>query len=294
VKQYIKKNNAANLFFLLPFLVVILIFILIPVGQIFYNSLFIRRLNGSIKFVGLENFISIFSDTVFLRSARNTFVWVTGTVFFKNFLGLLLGLIMAQKFIGNKGFQVTALLPWATPWIISSILFKWFFDGVYGYLNSFLFTLGFISKPIDFLGNPRFALWGVIIANVWTAIPFCGFVYLAVLNSIPKHLYEAAHIDGAYTLQLFRHITWPHLLPTIQLVLILTSIWGINSFDMIFTMTDGGPSGASETFVTYIYRLAFRMQASGKAYALSVVVFLILIALVIFYIRYGKKNEEHA
>lgn len=292
--KWLKKHKVANLLFILPLLAVITVFILFPVCKVFYGSFFVKRLNGELRFVGFDNFTSIFTDSSFLRITGNTLLWVVATVVLKNAFGLLLALIMEKKFRGNKGFQLVSLLPWATPWIISSIIFKWIFDGVYGYLNSFLYTIGMISKPIDFLGNPHFALWGVIIANVWTAIPFCGFVYLSVLNSIPKHLYEAGRIDGASTLHLFKNVTWPHLVPTVQLLGILTTIWGINSFDMIYTMTDGGPSGASETFVTYIYRLAFRMQSEGKAYALSVVVFLIMILLVIVYLKAGRSNEEHA
>ncbi len=282
-----------NLLYLLPFLMMITVFILIPVMEIFYGSLFAIKLNGTRQYVGLKNYAAAVSGSGFWQIGKNTLVWTAATVLLKNILGLLLALLMGQKFKGNKGFQIVSLLPWATPWMISSILFKWFFDGLYGYLNSFLYTTGIIARPIDWLGSQGFALWGVIIANVWTAIPFCGFIYLSVLSSIPRSLYEAAEMDGAEPLQKFRHITCPLLMPTVQLVGVLTTIWGINSFDMIYTMTDGGPSNASETLTTYIYRLGFRLNNTGQSYALSVLVFIAMTALVLLYIKMGRSNEEH-
>jgi multiple sugar transport system permease protein len=147
---------------------------------------------------------------------------------------------------------------------------------------------------VDWLSNPNFAIWAVIIVNVWTAIPFCGFVYLAALNSIPNHLYEAAKLDGAGAGQTFLYVTFPQILPTVQLLTVLVTIWGINSFDMIYTMTDGGPVNASETLVTYLYRLGFKLQNIGQANALSVTVFLVMLVLVVLYFKMRRINDEHA
>lgn len=280
--------------YVLPFVLIISVFILKPVTDIFYSSLFIKKLDGTMIYIGLKNFTDIFSKAYFGQIVSNTLLWVVTTVFFKNLFGLLLALIMNKNFRGRKCLQLMALLPWATPWMISTIIFKWFFDGLYGYLNSFLYTAGFIVKPVDWLSNPNFAIWAVIIVNVWTAIPFCGFVYLAALNSIPNHLYEAAKLDGAGAGQTFLYVTFPQILPTVQLLTVLVTIWGINSFDMIYTMTDGGPVNASETLVTYLYRLGFKLQNIGQANALSVTVFLVMLVLVVLYFKMRRINDEHA
>lgn len=290
----INRRQLRNLLYVLPFVAVICIFMVKPVLDVIYGSFFLKKLNGDMIFCGLQNFADVLAKDVFAQVTRNTVVWVVATVVLKNIFGLLLALVMEKQVRGRRGFQLVALLPWATPWMISSILFKWLFDGLYGYLNAALYRMGFIEAPVDWLGNPDFALWAVIIANVWTAIPFCAFVYLSALNSIPRYLYEAAEMDGAGAWVKFRCVTFPQILPTLQLLTVLITIWGINSFDMIYTMTDGGPVNASETLVTLIYRLGFRLNTPGQANALSVVVFCVMMTLVVWYLNMGRSNEENA
>jgi multiple sugar transport system permease protein len=282
-----------NSLFILPLLLVLLIFIVFPAIQIFYGSLYKIKMNGDNVFVGLQNFLSVFNADYIAQVFTNTIIWLALTVLLKNLLGLLLAFVLSKNFMGKKTFSMISLLPWATPWIISAIIFKWIFDGLYGYLNSILFNLQLISKPIDFLGTEAYALMCVIITNVWTAIPFCGFTYLSALYSIPDYLYEAAEIDGASGWQKFKVITLPLIAPTIELLSLLTALWGLNSFDMIYVMTNGGPLYASETLVTNIYRLGFKLNNPGQANALSVVTFMIMTILSLIYIKRGKKGEQY-
>lgn len=289
-----KWNGVFGFLCVLPFLCVIFAFMIVPVFEVFRGSFFAQKLNGTQVFVGLKNYKSILGKDYFTEILLNTVIWVGATVILKQAFGLWLAMIMEKQIRGKRGFQLLTLLPWATPWIVAAVLFKWLFDGLYGYINSFLYTLGLIAQPIDFLGSSDFSIWAVIIANVWTGIPFCAFTYLAVLNSIPKYLYEAAELDGASALASFRYVTLPQIMPTMQLMTVLLSIWGINSFDFIYTMTEGGPVYASETLVSHIYRLGFTLNNKGQANALSVIVFIIMLVLVLIYLYKGRSNEEHA
>ncbi len=282
-----------NLLYIMPLLIVLTVFIIIPIKEIFIKSLYLKKLNGTIIFIGLENYIDLFKKDYFLEILINTFVWIISTVILKNVLGLLLSLILYKNFPGKKIFSIVALLPWATPWIISAIMFKWIFDGLYGYLNGFLFLFDIISKPVNWLGTPSFSLWAVIITNVWTAIPFCGFAYLSVLYTIPESLYEAAQIDGANSIQKFFYITLPQLVPTIQLLALLTTIWGLNSFSMIYAMTGGGPLYSSETLVVHLYRLGFILHRPGQSNAVAVIGFIILTVFSVIFVTKGKQGEEH-
>jgi ABC-type sugar transport system permease subunit len=292
MKKRINKK-LINLLYVIPLITIIAVFIIIPSFQIFYYSLFKKMMDGSLIYVGLKNFVKVITSNNFFEITKNTFIWLITTVLLKNILGLALALLMCKKIKGGKILSFTALISWATPWIISALIFKWIFDGLYGYFNGFLFLLNIIDQPIDWLGNPGFAIWGPIIANVWTAIAFCGFTYQSVIYSIPKYLYEAAEIDGATRFQMFYNITFPQLVPTIKLLVLLTSLWGINSFDMIYTMTGGGPLYASETLVTNIYRLGFMLHEKGEASAVSVITFSLMMIFSIIYIYNSRKGEEY-
>lgn len=291
VKRHrIKKLQ--NTAYLLPLFALIVVFNVYPVMQMIWGSFYKIKMNGTEIFVNLENYQKILSQDYMLQVLGNTVLWVVVTVILKNLIGLGLALVLNKEFKFKKVFMIFAVLPWATPWIIDSITFRWIFDGLYGYINSLLFSLNLIQQPIDFLGNEAFAIWAVICCNVWSAIPFVGFTYLAKLYSIPQHLYEATSIDGAGKIKQFRYITLPLLMPTVKLMSLLTTLWGLNSFDMIYTMTGGGPIYASETIVTQIYRQGFVFADTGVANALSVLSFFVMFAFTLVYVRNNNRGEQ--
>jgi multiple sugar transport system permease protein len=224
---------------------------------------------------------------------KNTAIWTICSVIGQLSLGLLVAILLNQIKKGEVIFRsIILILPWATLDIVAGVTWKWMFNDMYGVINDILFNFGFISDYISWLGQPKTALAAVIIANIWKGFSLSGLFFLAGLQAIPEQLYEAAEIDGANAFQKFTHVTIPQLKPILITTLMFTTIWTINYFPLIYTMTGGGPGYGTETFVTYIYRTSFKFLEYNKAAALSNLLFLIILFISILYIKVLTKEEK--
>lgn len=264
--------------YFLPMLLMILFFAVYPLAETFRLSMFKVRLSGEEVFVGLENYRRMFEDPLFGQVMRQTLVWVVANVGMVLFLSIGLGLLLYPDFRGKQWIMTILLIPWALPYVISAVGWRWMYDPLYGHLNSLLLGLNLIEKPIGWLVDRRLVLPAVAACRVWTALPFCTLTVLSGLYSIPEELYRAARMDGASTWQVFRRITLPLLYPVLTILVVVQSIWTFNSFDMIFIMTGGGPIYSSEILVTNIYRQGFKFFQEGYASAMAVFDFVILTA----------------
>jgi multiple sugar transport system permease protein len=229
-------------------------------------------------FVGIENYTIVLGSSVFWRSAWVTFVFSLGFVIFSTLFGLGMAILLNQRFVGRGLARALLIIPWATPWLVIGILWKWFADGSVGGLNAVLLMLGATSDYYDFMADPNSALVLTIVAAVWRQASFAGILLLAGLQTLPDDLNEAASLDGANVFQRFRNITLPWLKPALVTVTVLNIIYAFLQFDVIFAMTQGGPGDATQVLSILIYRQLFGVTQIGLGSALAVILGFIALA----------------
>ncbi|MCD6318503.1 sugar ABC transporter permease [Candidatus Aerophobetes bacterium] len=240
----------------------------------------------------LKNYISTITDPLFLTVNLNTLIWVVSCVVLQLFFAGIIALLLNVDFKGNTIFRIIILvLPWATPDVVAAVAWKWMYNDMYGVLNDVLCKLGILKAYLPWLGDIGLAKVAVIIANVWKGFAVSSMIYLAGLKTIPRQLYEAAEIDGASVWKKLLWITFPSMRPLILTTVLLTVMWTFNYFPLIYIMTGGGPSNATDTIVTYSYRQAFWLLDFGKAASLSTVAFLILLVIAIVYTTFLIKEK---
>jgi arabinogalactan oligomer / maltooligosaccharide transport system permease protein len=249
---------------------------------------------SSYQFIGLQNYISVFTTPTyyFWSVFGQTIVWTIANIIPHILIGLGLGLLLNRKMRGRGIYRMLLIIPWAVPAYISGFVWRFIFNGEYGFLNSFLGELGLGSIP--WLADPAWAMVAVVIANTWLAIPFNMVSVLGGLQSIPADLYEAAEVDGASSWQRFLHITMPMLRPVLMTITLLGVIWTFNAFNVIFLVTEGGPFRSTEILATWAWRLGFQQLQYGIAAAYSVIILLILLFFSVVYVRImsGSRKES--
>jgi multiple sugar transport system permease protein len=293
----ISKDQRIYFLFLLPSLLVLTFFIVIPIIQSFNLSLQ-RIVSGlpQIKnpFVGFENYRELFSDTVALRSFSITAVFVLVTTFFELLIGLLLALIINHKFPGRGALRASVLIPWAIPTVVAAQMWRFLFNDAYGMINYMVYGIDTASY-IPWLAEPKTALCAIMVADIWKTSSFAALLILAGLQVIPLELYQAAQIDGAGVLRRFWNITLPIIRPAILLALLFRTIDAFRVFDLAFVMTHGGPADSTNVLQLYGYKKMFVEGWVGYGSAISVCIFLIVFGLSILYVRLiGKRLMEAA
>lgn len=251
-------------------------FYLISLSLSRYNLAFMRKP----VFEGLINYNLILQDPYFWLALKNTFILSSCAVIIEFLLGLGLALILTEKIKGARIFKALFIVPMMIPPVVVGLNFRLIYD-VFGPLTFFAEAIGI--GEISWIGRPLPARLAVILTDVWQWSPFMFIVLLAGLQAIPDYLYDAAKVDGASPLHVFRYVTWPMLIPTAILALSIRIIDVLKLFDIVYMLTYGGPSGVTETLSLYIYRVAFRFGNMGYASASAIAMLAILsvIALVL-------------
>ena len=239
----------------------------------------------------LANYKSLLKDPFFNTTFWNTTVFVFFSVVAHMILGLAVAMVLNSALPAKPVFRVIALLPWVVPDVVAGIIWKWMFDPIYGALNDLLIKIGLLNTPIEWLSNPKLAMTSAILVNLWRGFPFVMLILLAGLQSIPKHLYEAAAIDGAPKFQQFIHITLPGLKKMIVVALALDIVWEVRRFGLIQAMTQGGPGILTEVLSTYTYKQYFKFFRFEYASAISVVMTIVLLLVSLPYIWMISQEE---
>lgn len=242
------------------------------------------------EFVGLAHFKTLFADEIFYMAFTNTLIWTLGVVFGQFAIGLGIALMLNEKFPGRGIYRSLILIPWVVPMIAAALTWKWIYSADYGVLNYLLKQMGLISTNIDWLGDPSIALFSVIMTNVWKGIPFVAVVLLAGLQSIDNEMYEAAQVSGANLFQRFWYITLPSLKGVSIVVIVLTTIWTFNQFDLLYLMTKGGPSNSTQIIPVYTYLNAFNFFKMNYAAAVSTVGVVLLSVLAFWHLRSNREE----
>lgn len=267
------SDSAVLKIFLLPALFGTLIFIIIPVFFSFYLSFCNWDLLTPIKFVGLENYRELLTGSSFALIIKNTFIFAVSTAIISLIIPLILAAALNNKIRGTEFFKTAYFLPFITPMIVVAIVWEWIFDPNSGLLNYILRT------HISWLYDSHTAMLALIIVSSWKLIGYNMVIFLSGFSSINQSIYEAAKIDGANPLQTFFRVTIPLLSPTIFFVLIITTISSFQVFDLIYLMTQGGPTDSTNVLVYWIYKNAFEFFNIGEASAGAYILFLIILLL---------------
>ena len=277
------NQNLAAWIFILPAILGTFIFIIIPVICSFGLSFTEWDLLNPIKFVGFENYKLLFNDDLFYKILINTVVFALSTSILGVIIPLILASILNSKIRGSEFFKTAYFLPFITPMVVIGIIWAWIFDPNIGLLNQVL------QININWLYDSKFALPALIIVSVWKLIGYNMIIFLSSLSSISNSMFEAAKIDGANAIQIFKNVTIPLLSPTIFFVIIITAISSFQVFDLIYLMTQGGPFDSTNVLVYAIYKNAFEYFNVGKASAIAYVLFAIILILTLIQWSLRKK-----
>ena len=239
-------------------------------------------------FVGFGNFIDDAEDPVFWQVARNTIIYTTSATLLKMVGGLGLALVMNQHFPLKNLVRAVLLLPFIVPTVLSTIAWMWMLDPSFSIVNWLLIYFGLAKTGPSWLGNADLAMASIIVINTWRGLPFYAITLLAGLQTIPADLYEAATIDGAGSLALFRFVTLPLLKPVLLIVTIFSIIFTFSDFQLVYVLTAGGPANATHLFATYAFSIAMNGGELGRgaSVALAMLPFLgLLIVALTLYMR---------
>ena len=264
--------------FLLPSLLVFFLYRVLPLLWNVVLSFQQFSLFGESKWIGIENYREMVEDEVFWTSLWNTLLYMASAP-----LGIVLALVVSLMvntgIRGRNLYRTIVFLSYPLMTVAVGIIWRWMYDEKVGLFNYVLRSLGIIDQPLPFLQSFEWALPSILLANVWQILGFYMIVLLAGLQTIPQNLYEAAAIDGAGARAQFFRITLPMLRPSIFLAFVIGVMTSFTSFDLVYVMTQGGPGHSSELLVTYIYKAAFELSRVDYAAALTVVQFVLLVAL---------------
>lgn len=271
---------------LFPVLLIVITFTVFPFGYAIYNSLFQIILVLPIQpFVGLKNYAQVFTSVYFREALVNTMVFMAITAPIIVIVSLGVGRLLLTHFVGRGILRAVVLLPWAIPGAISGILWYWIFQEQWGILNTLLIKLHIITRGIEWLDNKNLAKFSTMVAHVWTQIPFASVLLMAALTTINQELYEAAEVDGAGPFRRLLHVTLPQVAGMMGVAFIYELIICLTTYDVTYSMTSGGPGGATTLLSYFIWAESFSQLNFGRGAALGVIVALITLGLIMLILK---------
>lgn len=289
----VKERSLIRWVFVLPAMIIVgLLFIYPFFSSIFYSFTNKNLIMPNYKFVGLDNYAKVLSDPNFFKAFFNSLKWtilsLTGQVLVG--FGLALALHRVKRF--KKLYRTLLIIPWAFPTIVIAFSWQWILNGVYGYLPNMIVKLGLLDKTPSFLTDSTWAFICLVFINIWFGAPMIMVNVLSALQTVPQEQFEAAKIDGASTLQLFRYITFPHIKVVVGLLVVLRTVWIFNNFDIIYLITGGGPSNSTMTVPIFAYNLGWGTKLLGRASAVTVLLFIFLLSVCFIYFGIISKWEK--
>ena len=292
-----KKTEWAPYLLISPAVILIVGVMLYPLCKTFYLAF--QNYNPAMPFAngfcGFDNFIKIFTTGEFYYALGVSLKWVVAEVILQVVFGMIVALILNQKFRGRGFFRALVFVPWAMSGVLTAVLFSLIYNQNYGVLNDLLTKIGLISENVAWLASTKVILGAVVVAELWRGIPFFAISLLAGMQGLSQDVYEAARVDGANKIKTFIYVTLPLLKDTIVLTTLLRTIWEFNSVDLIYSLTGGGPVGKTTTLSMLIANQALTTNNYGYGSAISVVSFFILAIIAVIYMKasgFGKGSEE--
>ena len=288
-----QRETRSAYLFLLPSLVFFLGFVIFPMILCVYTSFFDATMGKNVadKFIGLQNYVELFSDSIFQKALKNTLIIVLVSVPAVAIFSLWVSsLIYKMKGAVLSAFRCIFYLPVVTGSVAVTVVWKWMFHNYYGLFNYVGTHTGLIEKNINWLGDARFALPCIILILFTTSVGQPIVLYVSALGNVDDSLVEAAKVDGATDLQLFWKIKWPQIMPTTLYILVITTINSFQCFALIQLLTSGGPNHSTDTVVYYIYYTAFKLYRYGYGNAMGVILAVIIALLSALQFQLAKEK----
>lgn len=290
-----RTQKSIPLLMIIPSLVLAFLIIGYPILDLAWTSAQeVSRFGKLMGFAGWSNFADVFADPLFWSSLWRTGIWTFCVVGGTLILSMPIAMILNDDFIGRGLMRVIIMLPWSISLTMTAVVWRWALNGRAGLLNATLMDAGIIHEPIEWLATAGTAFVVEILVGILVSIPFTTTILLGGLSAMPQDTYEAAMVDGASRWHQFRYITLPLMKPFINIAIVLNVIYVFNSLPIIWVMTEGGPANGTDILVTYLYKLAFRFGQLGKAAAISLVMFGVLLVFTLLYVALVSRNEEDA
>ena len=279
-------------FLIVPAVLVVFLVIGYPLIQVLVYSVLKYKLDGVTppSFVGLGNYLFILTDSDFWHAVAVTLIFSVFSVTLEAVLGLTVAMVANSKFKGRSFLRIAILIPWAIPTVVSSKIWAWMFNDIYGIVNVLLTNLHLIPQKIAFLATPITAIPVIIAVDVWKTTPFMSLLLLAGLGLIPGDLYEAASIDGATAVKKFFSITLPLVMPTLLVALIFRTLDALRVFDIFYIMVGG--QGNMATMAIYNQQWLVSFLDAGIGSAASVIILVIIMIFVVLYTGFSKTSFE--
>ena len=280
---------------LFPAVGLLMAFLTYPLGLGVYLAFTDTQIGGNGKWVGLENFIDLMEDPIFLQSVWWTFVYTAIATVGKFALGLWLALLLNDNIPFKSAIRAIILLPYIVPTVLSAIAWWWIYDPQFSIISYVVVDqLGLRDRYYDFLGEPWPARWSLIVANIWRGIPFVAITLLAGLQTISPSLYEAAMLDGASGWQRFRRITAPLLMPILAIVMTFSVLFTFTDFQLVYAITRGGPINSTHLMATLAFQrgIPAGQLGEGAAIAVAMIPFLVFATLFSYYALGNRKWQQ--
>jgi multiple sugar transport system permease protein len=298
LQRFLGRDYAIAWPFLVPLIVVLVGLIAYPFVSAIWLSFQRKMVGGDAVFIGLGNYYTLLTNSTynFLTSVRVSLVYVVASIGLKFVLGMCMALLLNERFRGRTIMRAILFLPWAMPTLIVALAWRWIFEGSpSGLLNLVLIDYFHSDSIVQWLADPRIALWSIVIATIWQGTPFWTMMFLAGMQAIPTEMYEAAKIDGANIFQRFFLITMPLLRSVIVVTTLLSTIWTANSINFIYVLTRGGPVNSTMTFPMLAFDLGIiGARQLGLAAAVSVMFFPFFIVAIYFLTKRMLTSDARA
>jgi multiple sugar transport system permease protein len=288
-------NRNAVIFALLllaPAVAYILFIVAYPLVDTIILSFTNAALRPGYDWIGWANYQKIFSGNRFFEIIIRTIFWTIFSVGLKMIIGTCGAVLLNATIPGQTVFRILTMPPWIVPMAIGIYMWGWMYNGQFGMLSGLLQNFGFIDKPFPFLAYGSSAFWSTIVTDVWIGVPMVTIYLLAAIQSVPRDLHEAAWTDGASRWYRFRRITLPMIAPAMLTMSILSLIATFNSFDIIWILTQGGPSGQTTTMIIDTFQTGIRSSKYGEGAARAVVICIFISIFCLIYFRAVRKLAQ--
>ena len=292
-RALVRRETIAGYLFMLPSLFFFLTFVIYPMIMCVWTSLFDSTMgkNAQDVFIGLANYVELWQDPVFLVALKNTLIIVVVSVPAVCIFSLWVSSVIYQmKDWACSIFRVVFYLPVITGSVAVTVVWKWMYNNYYGIFNYVGTNLGILDKNINWLGDPKFALWCIILILFTTSVGQPIVLYVSALSNVDTTLVEAAQVDGATDMQVFWKVKWPQIMPTTLYIVVITTINSFQCFALIQLLTSGGPNNTTQTIMYYIYYTCFKLYRYGYANAMGVVLALFIAVLSAIQFKLGQTD----
>lgn len=288
----INKKNAGY-FFVLPALLVYVIFFLFPfINSIYYSLTSWNGVDAVKKFVGLQNYVKLSADPLMWLSLQHNLTWVVIGTIAPVVIGLLLAILLwSGNTRGRTLFRTVYFMPVVLSPVVIGIIWGWIYNPIFGIVNQVLTRLGLDSWTRGWLGDPDWALYAVLLTAIWSYFGFCLVILLAGLQNVDMDLFDAARMDGANGWQQLINVIIPQLGSVLTMVTVYTLIGGFNVFDIVYVMTGGGPANYTELIATYTYKKSFVENHVGYGAALSMVMTILSLVASFIFLKIRERSE---